>query len=377
MQTGMDRAITKILTSESERMSQLEKIFGYQSKVMKIINVDLNLRKKFDSIMYQSELSKTFNTIASQWKTTQLHARSIAASLELTKALSNNQVIQMYRINSSMQTALDSTRQLGLSLSKIYTSINNPITELQRTINQTLELYKINLSPAIKALEQWQVQFKELQKINFPKIEQLLRDAELTVIEQDEKENWILDGQFVRREELEEAVLEVLGRKDVLVKQQPIITLFNSIVEHLDQLRNNQKLERSQKIKQFVWTVTISILINILSGYFEPFFETSQKTFYQEVMRHKNTLLKQVRKEYKDKEYTFEELKPFRMVSTSQLPVRQTNKRNTKAVDTLHFGQVVRVIEKRKNWTFVAYQKEDGEVIKGWVLTRYLEKLAK
>jgi hypothetical protein len=377
MQTGMDRAITKILTSESERMSQLEKIFGYQSKVMKIINVDLNLRKKFDSIMYQSELSKTFNTIASQWKTTQLHARSIAASLELTKALSNNQVSQMYRINASMQTALDSTRQLGLSLSKIYTSINNPITELQRTINQTLELYKINLSPAIKALEQWQVQFKELQKINFPKIEQLLRDAELTVIEQDEKENWILDGQFVRREELEEAVLEVLGRKDVLVKQQPIITLFNSIVEHLDQLRNNQKLERSQKIKQFVWTVTISILINILSGYFEPFFETSQKTFYQEVMRHKNTLLKQVRKEYKDKEYTFEELKPFRMVSTSQLPVRQTNKRNTKAVDTLHFGQVVRVIEKRKNWTFVAYQKEDGEVIKGWVLTRYLEKLAK
>jgi uncharacterized protein YgiM (DUF1202 family) len=377
MQTGMDRAITKILTSESERMSQLEKIFGYQSKVMKINNVDLNLRKKFDSIMYQSELSKTFNTIASQWKTTQLHARSIAASLELTKALSNNQVSQMYRINASMQTALDSTRQLGLSLSKIYTSINNPITELQRTINQTLELYKINLSPAIKALEQWQVQFKELQKINFPKIEQLLRDAELTVIEQDEKENWILDGQFVRREELEEAVLEVLGRKDVLVKQQPIITLFNSIVEHLDQLRNNQKLERSQKIKQFVWTVTISILINILSGYFEPFFETSQKTFYQEVMRHKNTLLKQVRKEYKDKEYTFEELKPFRMVSTSQLPVRQTNKRNTKAVDTLHFGQVVRVIEKRKNWTFVAYQKEDGEVIKGWVLTRYLEKLAK
>ncbi|GAJ41738.1 SH3 domain-containing protein [Saccharococcus caldoxylosilyticus] len=94
-------------------------------------------------------------------------------------------------------------------------------------------------------------------------------------------------------------------------------------------------------------------------------------------MKHKNTILKQVRKEYKNKEYTFEELKPFRMVSTSQLTVRQTNKKNTKAIDTLHFGQVVRVIEKRKNWTFVAYQKEDGEVVKGWVLTRYLEKLTK
>lgn len=377
MQTGTDRAITKILTSQSERMSRLEKIFGYQSKIMKVSNVSLNLERNFDLSMYQSELSRTFNIIAPQLEIIQLHTRSIAASLELTKALSNNQVRQMYRINASMQTALDATRQLGLSLTKIYTSINSPITELQRTINQTLELYKINLSPTIKALEQWQVQFKELQKINFPKVEELLRDAELTVIEQDEKENWILDGQFVRREELEEAVLEVLGHQDVLVKQQPIVTLFNSIVERLDKLEKTQKLGRAQKIKQFVWATVISILINILSGYFEPFFETSQKIFYQEVMKHKNILLKQVRKEYKDKKYTFEELKPFRMVSASQLPVRQTNTRNTKAVDMLHFGQVVRVIEKRRNWSLVAYQKEDGEVIKGWVLTRYLEKLAK
>ncbi|MCL6585101.1 MAG: SH3 domain-containing protein [Anoxybacillus sp.] len=376
MQTGTDRAITKILTSQSERMSRLEKIFGYQSKIMKVSNVSLNLERKFDLSMYQSELSRTFNIIAPQLEIIQLHTRSIAASLELTKALGNNPISRMYRITDSMQAALNASRQLGLLFAQIYNSINSPIAELQRTINQTLELYKINLSPTIKALEQWQVQFKELQKINFPKVEQLLRDAELTVIEQDEKENWILDGEFVRREELEEAVLEVLGRQE-LVKQQPIVTLFNSIVERLEKLEKTQKLGRAQKIKQFVWATVISILINILSGYFEPFFETSQKIFYQEVMKHKNILLKQVRKEYKDKKYTFEELKPFRMVSASQLPVRQTNKRNTKAVDMLHFGQVVRVIEKRRNWSLVAYQKEDGEVIKGWVLTRYLEKLAK
>ncbi|ACJ34415.1 SH3 domain-containing protein [Anoxybacillus flavithermus] len=376
MQTGMDRAITKILTRESERMSRLEEIFGYQSKIMKVSNVGLNLGRKFDLSMYQSELSRTFNIVASQLEIIQLHTRSIAASLELTKAFSNNRIGQMYRMTDSMQVALNASRQLGLSFTQIYNSINSPIAELQRTINQTLELYKINLSPTIKALEQWQVQLKELQKVNFSKIEELFRNVELTVIEQDEKENWILDGEFVRREELEEAVLEVLGRQK-LVKQQPIVTLFNSIVERLDKLEKSQKLERSQKIKQFVWTIIISILINILSGYFEPFFETSQKIFYQEVMKHKNILLKQVRKEYKDKKYTFEELKPLRMVSTSQLPVRQTNKKNTKAIDTLHFGQVVRVIEKRRNWTLVAYQKEDGEVVKGWVLTRYLEKFTK
>ncbi|MBB3907413.1 MULTISPECIES: SH3 domain-containing protein [Anoxybacillus] len=371
MQAGMDRAITKILTRESERMSQLEKIFGYQSKVMRINNLDLNLRKKFDLSMYQSELSRAFNRIGSQLKTTQVHARSIAASLELTKALSNNRISQMYRITDSMQAALNASRQLGLSFTKIYNSINSPIAELQRTINQTLESYKINLSPTIKALEQWQVQFKELQKINFPKIEELLRNTELTVIEQDENENWVLDGEIVKKDEIEEVVLGVLERQGVLEKQNTIISMLNNIIERLD------KLGKTPKIKAFVLLIIIPILTNILSGYLQPFFETNQKAFYQEVMKHKNTILKQVRKEYKNKEYTFEELKPFRMVSTSQLTVRQTNKKNTKAIDTLHFGQVVRVIEKRKNWTFVAYQKEDGEVVKGWVLTRYLEKLTK
>ncbi|BDG33107.1 hypothetical protein [Parageobacillus thermoglucosidasius] len=114
------------------------------------------------------------------------HIQSVAPSLESISTLRNS----FAGATDSMQTVLDSAKQLSLSLSKIYTSIDSPIAELQRTINQTLD--KINLSPTIKALEQWQVQFKELQKINFPKVEELLRDAELTVIEQDEDENWVL-----------------------------------------------------------------------------------------------------------------------------------------------------------------------------------------
>jgi hypothetical protein len=365
MQAGLDREIIKSLTRTVESLSPLSEMLREQTELITRINLGSNISRQFNSVFYQSELSCAFNTLASELRETQLHIQSIAPSLESISTLRNS----FAGVTDSMQNVFDSAKQLSLSLSKIYTSIDSPIAELQRTINQTLD--KINLSPTIKALEQWQVQFKELQKINFPKVEELLRDAELTVIKQDEEENWVLDGEIVKKDEIEEVVLGVLERQGGLEKQNTIIAMLNNIIERLD------KLGKTPKIKAFVLLIILPILTNILSGYLQPFFETNQKAFYQEVMKYKNTILKQVRKEYKDKEYTFEELKPFRMVSTSQLTVRQTNKRNTKAIDTLHFGQVVRVVEKRRNWTLVAYQKEDGEVVKGWVLTRYLEKLTK
>jgi len=62
---------------------------------------------------------------------TQLHIQSIAPFLESISTLRNS----FAGATDSMQTVLDSVKQLSLSLSKIYTSIDSPIAELQRTIN--------------------------------------------------------------------------------------------------------------------------------------------------------------------------------------------------------------------------------------------------
>uniref|UniRef100_A0A7U3YF80 Uncharacterized protein n=1 Tax=Geobacillus sp. (strain Y4.1MC1) TaxID=581103 RepID=A0A7U3YF80_GEOS0 len=164
MQAGLDREIIKSLTKTVELFSPLSEMLRKQTELITRINLGSNISRQFNSIFYQSELSNAFNTLALELRETQLHIQSVAPSLESISTLRNS----FAGVTDSMQNVLDSAKQLSLSLSKIYTSIDSPIAELQRTINQTLD--KINLSPTIKVLEQWQVQFKELQKINFPKV---------------------------------------------------------------------------------------------------------------------------------------------------------------------------------------------------------------
>ena len=50
--------------------------------------------------------------------------------------------------------------------------------------------------------------------------------------------------------------------------------------------------------------------------------------------------------------------------------------KNSRKDGTLTFGDVVQIIEKRKNWSYVVYSSfEDEKVIEGTVFTRYLKQI--
>lgn len=66
-------------------------------------------------------------------------------------------------------------------------------------------------------------------------------------------------------------------------------------------------------------------------------------------------------------------LKVYGYVSTKSLIMRQSNKIKSRALYTLEFGQVIKIIHKDRNWTLVEYQTEE-DVIRGWVFTRYVSK---
>jgi NADPH-dependent 7-cyano-7-deazaguanine reductase QueF len=40
----------------------------------------------------------------------------------------------------------------------------------------------------------------------------------------------------------------------------------------------------------------------------------------------------------------------------------------------MRFGQVVTVISVKPDWTEISYEYGDGQIVTGWVFTRYLAK---
>ncbi|WP_064199043.1 hypothetical protein [Brevibacillus brevis] len=63
----------------------------------------------------------------------------------------------------------------------------------------------------------------------------------------------------------------------------------------------------------------------------------------------------------------------FRYVRIDNLEVKEIAKNRSKTIATLEKEQEVVVLRRRKDWSFVEFM-EDGTVVSGWTLTRYLEK---
>jgi len=65
----------------------------------------------------------------------------------------------------------------------------------------------------------------------------------------------------------------------------------------------------------------------------------------------------------------------YRFVSAKSLSVWSKNTIKSKHVGKLYFGELVKIVSKKKNWSLIEYKSKDGEVIiSGWVLTRYIKR---
>jgi len=67
-----------------------------------------------------------------------------------------------------------------------------------------------------------------------------------------------------------------------------------------------------------------------------------------------------------------EALRQHKLVKADYLNVRISNSTDSRVLFVLQFGQVVRIVNKNKEWTLIEYSDNKNVYIKGWVYTKYL-----
>jgi hypothetical protein len=90
---------------------------------------------------------------------------------------------------------------------------------------------------------------------------------------------------------------------------------------------------------------------------------------------NRNTFEKNIKREVRKIQVDNYFLNNYRFVTNKSLDVWSSNSTKSKKMARLYFGQLVRVVRKKKNWALIEYQDKNGEVIiTGWVFTRYVKK---
>ena len=139
----------------------------------------------------------------------------------------------------------------------------------------------------------------------------------------------------------------------------------------------NRLITEIQKIKEpFIQRIIISILcpiiVWIIISFFNPLIDEIRDHLF---IKDKRSAVKTVQQTIAKTEIPKNLLFDYRFVSADVLNVRSENNRKSMIVGKLYFGQIVNMIQKKKDWTLVEWQDNDGEVtIRGWVFTRYLKK---
>ena len=87
-------------------------------------------------------------------------------------------------------------------------------------------------------------------------------------------------------------------------------------------------------------------------------------------------VVKQIKKEVQSVGVNDAFFRNYRFVSAETLNVRSNNSTKSRLVGKLYFGQMVRILQKKKNWTLIEYygKDEDQIIIKGWTFTRYIKR---
>lgn len=173
-----------------------------------------------------------------------------------------------------------------------------------------------------------------------------------------------LDSTTLSCSEIQQIANEIADRTFNRSSEQ-IEYVITKLVAEIRALKN-PALEKFLSL--LVYPIIVGLIISIVNPiadfYVKEFFSAEKREVERKIKRH-------VLSATEDRAT----LNSFRLVSRKFLDVRVNQSATSPALGRLYFGQVVVLIEKRKDWSLVAWSDDDNEVaVQGWVFSRYLSK---
>ncbi|EOA5469290.1 SH3 domain-containing protein [Vibrio cholerae] len=160
------------------------------------------------------------------------------------------------------------------------------------------------------------------------------------------------------------------------ISSEIFVSSANSESDNLESLLNNILLEiralKEPKLQQLVVSYIFPLILTMLTILLAPIADYHIKAYLQSDKRLRNKVVnQQVVSSVPDREI----LSTLRYVSADTLNVRSKPSVKSAILGYFHYGYVVHIIRKEKNWSLVEWtDQESGLKVTGWVNTRYLKR---
>lgn len=138
-----------------------------------------------------------------------------------------------------------------------------------------------------------------------------------------------------------------------------------SFKEFFEALPNPIKFIIGLFLLQLFLPVIQNVIANLVTPYVQSYIE-SKAGFSQKVSMN---YLKRIPEKAQVIDVT-----GLRFISGDNVRLRRSSSTSSEILDEMVLGQVVTILSKKRNWIEVMYEYDDGEVLTGWVFTRYTKR---
>jgi hypothetical protein len=159
-----------------------------------------------------------------------------------------------------------------------------------------------------------------------------------------------------------------------LVKQ---IILNSGVTQKYRTIENNMEIiinEIRQLRQPLLEKIIIYLIIPIIIAFFTSCYGTAIKDISHRHIIAKTQKARNIQIKINKSELDKQVLINYRLVIANSLNVREKEKNKSKLIGRIYFGQVVKVITRKRDWTLVEWADSSGVKYYGWVFTRYLKK---